>query len=540
MAKDPKNPKEPVDDVGEEPSGTSAPDADKKEESGETKEVDEHAIVVEESYGTEATRGMLWTSISAILARGLGFVSTIFLTHLIDKEDYGRANAAYSIAQTIDFFSRPGINAELVRRKERFAEAASLVVTICLGLFFLLGGTTFIFSQEISNLFNAPGANQYLRIALILPFLSCLFVVGDNKLIRDMRFGTQSLFEIGGSLSNVAVGLGLAALGWGGLAVIIGQMFREAIVHGGATAVTGLGWLKRPRWDGPLLKDMFSFGIPAYTSGLMEFAATTWDNLFVAKMFGPAKLGTYAVAYTIAYTPAHTIASRTANVVFATVARFSDDKQRRHDAILRSLGAVMLIMSPVSIIIMLSGPDLVQLVFPDKWTGMVSALVSGLSLVGVGLPLLTLPDYYLCASDMPRGAVYIMGGKVISLAIALAVFGRSSVVAAAWSVSGSFIFVGICSCFLMSKMDKISPLLVFRQLIPSTVGACLLGATIYGVKYQLQIDSLLVSLLLQLSLGGLAYVGYLFMFHRGRVMEIVGKLLGKTDDDDDDDDDDDE
>ncbi len=85
-------------------------------------------------------------------------------------------------------------------------------------------------------------------------------------------------------------------------------------------------------------------------------------------MFGAEALGAYAVAYTIAYTPVYTVVIRTSTVVLASISQFADDQERRQDAILRSLSAILMLLGPVVMMIMLCGPRVVALLFPKQWT----------------------------------------------------------------------------------------------------------------------------------------------------------------------------
>ena len=301
--------------------------------------------------------------------------------------------------------------------------------------------------------------------------------------------------------------------------------------------ITGLRWLRRPRFDGPLLKEMLAFGIPVYISELFEFAATNWDNLFVARVFGAGALGSYAVAYTIAYTPIYTVATRTASVVLAAVVRFSDDVERRHEVILRSLGAVMLMLGPASVLIML-----LRRPPGGCWSSPTSGRPPSRAWwwlspwVGIGLPLQFMVDYYFQAIGKPKATAVVMGMKLVLMFGALLIFGRGSVEAAAWSVSGAFIVAGLGACTLLTIVDKIPLLLVFRQLVAAAVGTTLMGFTIYGIRRWAPVESHWVMLSLEVAGGCVIYLVYEFIFHTERMMDIINTLLGRNDDEEDDDD----
>ncbi|MCC6750127.1 MAG: oligosaccharide flippase family protein [Deltaproteobacteria bacterium] len=482
------------------------------------------------SLATEASRGMLWTSVSSLAARGIGFLSTILLTRWMSKEEYGRASAVYTIAIGLAHFSGPGLSSELIRRRERFKDAATLGTMFCTVIVLTLSAAAFAFADPITRFFDAPGAAHYLRAGLVLALVHVVLMMGDIILTRELRFGAQALLELGGSSLMVAVALGLAATGWGGFAVVLGQVVREVVLRLGSTALTGFGWLGRPRWDGPLLREMLAFGVPIYISESFDHIATNWDNLFVGKVLGMEALGAYAVAYNLAYVPIYTVTQRSSSVVLAAVARFSDDVKRRREAILRALGAILLVLFPAAALVMFTGPRVVAILFPAKWTDTVSSLVTALSLVGIGLPLQFLPDYYFQAIGRPRATTVVMAIKVVLMFGALFLFGRQNVVHAAWAVSTSFIVAGLLACALLKVVDEIPFGRVLLELAPALIGSTLLAATILGLRRVLHLDSQLVMFALEVIAGGTVYLGYLLLFHRGQVMDIVRSLVGRDDD----------
>lgn len=480
------------------------------------------------SMGKEVSRGMLWTSLSSLVARGLGFGNTILLTYWVDKPDYGRASVAYALSDTLGFFSVPGVESEIIRRKERFGDAAVLATLMSSLIMLVLCGGTYLFADRITTAFNAPGAAWYLRLALAIPLFKTTLLVANCILCREMRFGAQSMLEVTGTVANVGSAVGLAATGFGGWSVVAGQVLREGLIRVGGTMLTGLSWLRRPTLDLGLAKAMLAFGIPVYISEVLEHIATNWDNLFVAKVFGAKEAGVYMVAYTIAYTPVYTVAVRSASVVLAAVSRFAEDRQRRHEAVLRALSAIMLVLGPATMMIMLCGWRGVLIVFPDKWTADVGTLVTGLALVGVGLPMQFIPDYYFQAIGKPRATAGLMAMKVALMFTALFIFGRASVEHAAWSVSVSFVVAGLGACALLFVVDRIPLHLVFQQILPGLLGCAAFGGAVYLVRRFIALESNLLMLVLECGLGGAAFLAYELVFHRWRVLDIINTVRGRS------------
>jgi O-antigen/teichoic acid export membrane protein len=474
-----------------------------------------------------ATRGMLWTSVTAIVCRGLGFANTIGLTYFMGKPEYGRANAAYTLAMSVYSFSNPGLIGELIRRRERFAEAATLGTSVAGSIVMLLSAIALVFAESITAAFGAEGSAGFLRLSVVIALAGTLFMVGDVLLCRQLRFGTQSLIEFLGTICLVGSSMGLAAAKWGGIALIIGQVLRELVVRFGHVAVTGLGWVRRPRWDWPLLKQMLSYGIPLYIAGILNQIATTWDNLFVGKVLGMDVLGAYAAAYSLTYVPVYTITEKITGVFYAVVVKFIDDRERRWAAMQRSLTAVLILMAPVVVLTMFVGPRFVALVFSARWQDTVAPLVTALALVGAGLPLQLMPDYYFGALGINKAVIGIMAVKVVLLFGGLFAFGRESVVTAAWTVSLAFIVAGLLAFAMLHVLDKMPIGMLVRVLLPGLVGGVVMGLAIWGVRRVLPFSSNLLMMVIEMAVGGVAYLAYELVFHRPQIMDIFGAFLGR-------------
>ena len=91
-------------------------DGGEKRPAGSGEESDQEEVG---SLATEASRGMMWTSLSSLGARGLGFMTTIILTYWISQDQYGKANAAYEIALTLGFFCIPGLRMGMAYAEEQ-------------------------------------------------------------------------------------------------------------------------------------------------------------------------------------------------------------------------------------------------------------------------------------------------------------------------------------------------------------------------------------------------------------------------------------
>ncbi|MCB9556713.1 MAG: oligosaccharide flippase family protein [Deltaproteobacteria bacterium] len=479
--------------------------------------------------GKRTARGILWTAFSGLLGRGAGFASTAVLTYLMGQEQYGLATTALAVVFSVPTLFSIQLRPELVRRRQRFADAAML--NLIYGSLLLLIPTTLclVYIDPLLAWFNASDAKSYLQLALLLPLIDRLLHTGHVLLSRNLRFGVIGSLELASTASHITTALSMAYAGFGGLAVVCGRMARVVVSGVGANIASGLKWLKSPPLaDGALIRELLAFGVPLTVVFLVESFTAQGDNLFVAKMFGSQALGVYAVAYTVAYTPVNTVTERIGSGLFSAVARFADDVPRRHSALHRSLSAGALMIIPVAAGIALCGPALVHVVFPNRWSDELAAVISGLGLMGAGIVVHDLADQYLLAVGRPLALLISRSLRLALLAAALLLLGRSSLVRCAWSVSAAFIAGGAVSLLMLAAFDRLALGRLIAQIMPALLGTALMAAAVLGLRRLVVFAQPWQSLLVEATCGALIYGLYAFVFHRQRLLDILNTLRGKS------------
>src|SRR6185503_8453417 len=100
-----------------------------------------------------------------------------------------------------------------------------------------------------------------------------------------------------------ATSVGLAPL-LGAMAIVAGNIARSTLVSGLLLARSDAKeWFEPTRPEARTLGRFLTFGLPLTGVIVTDAAAGQWDNLLVGRLFGPAAVGQYALAYNLAITP---------------------------------------------------------------------------------------------------------------------------------------------------------------------------------------------------------------------------------------------
>ena len=109
-------------------------------------------------------------------------------------------------------------------------------------------------------------------------------------------------------------------------------------------------------------------------AGIVQYGYECGDRLVGGKVFSSTQLGFYGQAYGISALIVSRISSVTNTVLFPVYAKIRDDKQRLTKAFLKSLQMVSAIMIPLSMRLLILGPELVIFLIGEKWRDLIPLL----------------------------------------------------------------------------------------------------------------------------------------------------------------------
>lgn len=342
-----------------------------------------HARVVDEVSGRRTTRtgsstgtaslkrqaatGVYWTGASFVMTMGLRLIVLAVLARLLAPEEFGLVSTLLALVAVMQAFGDLGMNAAIIHRRDLTVDQLS-------SLFWLsqLAGVAVFAAMSLGAplivaLYDEP------RIEPIVGLLAARFLAAPAGipyiavLQRELEFRRLAGVQIVAAICGSAVALALAFAGRGLYALVFGEL--ATIVVQSALAVT-VGWrffkVKR-RFRLADLRGYLAFGAHQIGERSLNQLAMNIDYVLVGRVFGPAALGVYSVAFEVASLPTRILNPVFTRVALPVLARVQTDAAALTRGYLQLSRLLALIQFPILVALGMLAHHLVPVFLGPSW-----------------------------------------------------------------------------------------------------------------------------------------------------------------------------
>jgi O-antigen/teichoic acid export membrane protein len=314
----------------------------------------------------QVLHGVAWKAGSGISLQLTRFVVAIILAHLLSPRDYGLAGMVLVFSGLIFLFSDLSFGAALIQR-ERLTEAdRSTVFWTSAGVGLALTLLGIAVSPLIADFYGEPSVGPLFAALSVSFVISSVASTQTALLTREMNFRALEIRNMAGAAASAAVGISLAALGFGAWA-IIGQQL-TAIAVSTVLLIILAPWHPHLVYSRASLRSLAGYSGNDFGARVLFFVNRNSDNLLVGRFLGPAALGAYAVSYNIMLLPLAQIGIPMQEVLFPAFSRLQDDLRRMTRIWLRAIRLVGALTIPAMLGLIALAPDFVTVVLGDRWS----------------------------------------------------------------------------------------------------------------------------------------------------------------------------
>jgi lipopolysaccharide exporter len=472
------------------------------------------------SIGRTAARGVAWNMLFGISSRLLTLVGTLVLTRLIAPDDYGAVLGASIAVTTIAVFTSFAFGQYLIAKDAPPAVAFQAAV-IHTGMGVLGMAALLPFAGPIGAVLDTPDLERFVLPYAIAHVIDRARYVPERLLMRALRFRTIASINALGEVVFTAVALGLASR-LGADAIVVAVLVRAVLTAAlYFRAAPRAEWLVPSRLRGAVVRGLFGYGWPITIGAIADRAATRWDNFIISRLFGPAYMARYNLAYSLAEMPVSHVAEHIGEVLMPSYAKMTE--RQRRDAVVRAAALLALVVSPLGVGLGAISPTLTDAFFDAQWRGL-GPLLTVLCVMTVFRPMTWSVSAYLQAVQRTRPIMISSFARAALVLPLVAIFGAAG--GPVWACVGACVGYAVHSVGMIVICGRLVdiPVLpylagVFRPLL-----ACvpMFGAVV-GVEAALaEVGAPAgVSLLVQVVAGGVAYVAAAFVLVRPTSRELV-------------------
>jgi lipopolysaccharide exporter len=473
----------------------------------------------------QTVRASAWTIATGLGTRLLGVVGTLILMRFVLPFDYGEVQAAIVLVWTANQLSTLNVGTYILAHPKSGRDVMfhATVLHVVPGLLAFV--VVWIIGWRFGAKLHAPGLGRYLPGMIIAVTLDRVLYMPERALVRTMRFGAVSISRAIGELTFTSVSILTAWKGWGGMSIVWGNIARSSIRFlVTASYVSWRDWIELTRLRWAVLREMLKFGVPVAVGSLATFGVRRWDNLIVSAVYGPATMGAYNLAYNLADIPAVQVGEQISDVLQAAFSRIDGGDPRR--ALLRSLGILAFIMTPMAVGLGCIAPTLGEAFFDKSWAA-VGSMLAVLAVISFTRPISNTVGGYLQVRRQPRVVAVMDVATLFVLLGALWTVGRVTPLWACAAVGIVFTLRMLVWGFVLRTIEKVPLRQFMGPLLPPVIACLPMVALIAALQHFVHVGGHLgatLLLLAELVVGALAYTGAAWLVARPQLREFVGLL----------------
>lgn len=317
------------------------------------------------SLRQKTIKGVVWSVLQNTIGPLISFSIFIILARLLEPAAFGLLALATVSVHFFQIFLSGGFGSAIVQRESLEPQHLNTAFWVNIGAAVIIMTVTINSAGLISEYFKEPDLEFIIKCLSIVSLLDALTQVQIAQLKRNMAFRSLAIRSLVAEPIGGAVGVAMAMAGYG-----VWSLVSRSLV----TSIVKLFilWLAsdwRPgfQMSQKHFNDLFYFGASLVGTNIVNFIARRSDTFLIGYFLGSTSLGYYNAGSRLFRMMTEIIGGTINNVAWPLFARLQNDPSRLRKAFYTATRLVGLMACPVFIGIFAIAPDLVPVVFGEKW-----------------------------------------------------------------------------------------------------------------------------------------------------------------------------
>jgi O-antigen/teichoic acid export membrane protein len=471
-----------------------------------------------ESFSAQVRSAVIWRSGSQILAQLVQWAATFLVIRILDPHDYGLFAMTQVILVLLNMLNGYGLASGLIQQKEIGKREIRQLFGMLVLLNFGLAAAQFLLAPLAAAYYRQDIVMHLLRVQALLYLTTPFIALPYALLSRTMDFRMQARVNILASMASAGAALGGALGGLGVWTLVLAPLVLFSVRAVGMTiAARSLVW---PSFDFRGAGSLAKYGGVMAAGQLFWFAQSQADVFIAGRHFSPHMLGIYTTSLFLTQIFVSKFVPPLNEVAFSAYARIQHDTQAVATAFTRSVRIIMVAALPFYFGLAATAEPLVLTVLGEKWAETIPVV----HLLALAMPFMTLQVLLQPACDA-RGRPGIgvrngaIGALVLAIGFMVGVNWGPLGLAAAWIVAYP-VYLGV------SLYRSLPVIGTNVRAIADAVAPALLAALGMALAVVLVDDFLpplhpLPRLAILVATGGLVYAGWLMVFARRVITELI-------------------
>ncbi len=419
-----------------------------------------------EKRSRKAASSLLFKLVESMGMQITSFVVSLVLANLLLPGDYGVLGMLTVFIAVSQVFVQSGLGTALIQQKEVDERDASSVFYVSLLIASALYLLLFFLSPWIARYFAMPELKSALRVLALVLFPGAMISVQSAVVARQMAFRRQMLSSLTATVLSGAVGVGMAASGFGYWALVGQQLtnqFSQAILM-----LFLIRWRPRPMFSLSRVKTLIRFGWKLLVSSLLDTGYMNLRSAVIGKKYTQETLGLYTRGKQFPELLMNAVNGSIQSVMLPVLSEEQDDRSRMKALMRRGIITSSFLVLPMMAGLAAVAKPLITLLLPEAWL----PCVPFLQILAIDFAFYPIHTANLQAINaMGRSDVFLkleLIKKSYGIAVlAITVFFFDSVYAIAWGAAASTLISAFVNASPNKKLLDYGYLEQMKDVLPS-------------------------------------------------------------------------
>jgi lipopolysaccharide exporter len=340
----------------------------------------------------KAVRGSVWCLLSRVASRGADLIKIPILARLLSPEDFGVMGIALFAIACVETVTESGYQVALTQKSGDIGSYLGTARTVQALRGLALCLLACVAAPLLAAFFHATSSTGVIRGVGFLLLVRGLVNPATVSLSRQFDF--QRIFwwtlvsEVIGAITGIVLAFWWRSV-WALLASVLVAQAMNTLLSFRVVEC-------RPsfEFDARKARELSRFGRWVLGSNAIIFVLVNGDDALVGRLFGPAAMGLYQMAYRMGNLAATEILGVIGRVALPAYSQLQSDREAVGSAYLQVVRLTALLALPIAAFVVFTAPMLVPILLGARWVAMVP-LLQVLALYGA-----------LRAINSPVGSLY--------------------------------------------------------------------------------------------------------------------------------------
>lgn len=336
------------------------------------------------SVEKQMSSNVKWSFIESLSIKVVAFALSIILARLLEPKIFGVLAIVNVFYLLVTIFVDGGLREAIIRKKDASKEDFSTVFWLNLGISFVLYLLLFIAAPYIENFYDFNDLAFYIRLQAVVLIIDSLSIVQIAKATKELNLKKITTARIPASLLSFFLGIVLAYLGLGVLA-LIWQHIAYASIYG-VLLIVNIKYKPEFVFSKKAMMELYGFGLKMLAISFISRFYVQGLNLLFGKFYTPAVLGLYTKGQSLVNTPNEILSTSITKGIYPTMVKYQDDLKYLGKLLFKNLQVTLALIALVNTIIFFKAHEIVVVLLGEKWLPMVPYLQI-LALIGSFFPI---------------------------------------------------------------------------------------------------------------------------------------------------------